>query len=69
MRGLRRIGDERSAVTVARTHEACGYILAEQCDLGTLGAVARSEHTSGVAVVRGVAERRIGATIDTCQII
>jgi hypothetical protein len=49
-----RIGDERFAVTGARIHEARSHVLAKQRDLSGLDAVARREHTYGIAVVADV---------------
>jgi hypothetical protein len=62
VRSLRRIGDERPALTVARTHDARRQILAEQrshCDVDT---VARCRHPVDYVNLKLLAVRCEAAT-------
>src|SRR5689334_567945 len=70
--------DKRSPETVVRTHKARRHILAQQCNVGRVRAVARRYSPAGVVAVggiakcRGAAESQIGevkyiVTVEACQ--
>ena len=64
--GLRGLGDHHGAAVIVAFHDKTRcHIVAQQRDIGAMGAVGERQCAAGLVAVRGIVERGVGAEGDS----